>query len=143
MGSGNVLARYNAVSAGLMVLEPALFDDTNLTTSTKFGTVSATSVIAVPGFISDAMGTARTQLVTSFNQNFGWGTPALGILSQARSLTDSTKKHIFSYFPGQLMANNQPAPAPRVAFFATDAAAAQLTTSGRRIFQEAAFLADQ
>ena len=150
VSDARVTTHYRNMTGGVVVLKPSLFDEMNMTNSsatTSEGTTTANAlnILATDffnsgsraGFTSGGYASGNDPVLTTSSVSYGWG--AAGGFADADAAIRGASTHfgIFRYAPGETMFHSFVAPGNRVGFFATDAAAAVLTTAGNRLLQEA------
>ena len=145
--SSNVNTKFRDTSTGVLVLEPAILDDMNMTTTTNFGTVNTSQVNLVRpnasqfNFLASAIGAYGVFTTTGSSVSHGWGIPTSAALPGADNVTTPTRKHAFYYARAAIMANGFEAPGRRVSLGLTNAATPTLTALGQRLLDESILLA--
>ena len=136
--------KYKAVGKGILVLEPALFDDMAMTAAGAFGTFAGqTRIMINDAGHQMAAGFARDELVTIYGsaRDVGWGTPTASGLNVALAADGVPGPAvIFHYRAGATMSGGFTAPARRVGYFVKHADA--LTAGGWKMFDYAVDYAD-
>jgi len=136
--SGNVNTKFRATAAGVVVNEPFLFDDMNMTTASNLGTSNENTLnLARTTVGSNAGWIGPTQMGFGSLLSFGWGIPAASAQVQASNVGTPSHKHIFYYPHNSTMANGFVAPGRRVGTCFTDASMAVMQGLG---FLEASIL---
>jgi hypothetical protein len=149
VSSGAVAAKFRDVSTGVLSMEPGIYDDlkmTGTTSGTHFGSTASQTSINIQSDshplvpIGSFVGYFGRAIVTSSAQTFAWGVPSpppWGLSRDATLIGNSSLLTIFLFQQGSTMADGFVAPGQRVAFFASQAASAALTSLGWRFFEEA------
>ena len=130
--------KYRDVRVPVIVAEPSVFDALGMTgtTATDLGeTVGESLTILVPDHVM-AGGLSGTVTVVSPASMLGWGRPPAGAERIATVQGQPNQAAIFGYPAGAMMATG-PAPARRVAFFATNNAATNFADNGLRLLSAA------
>jgi CSLREA domain-containing protein len=146
-----VAAKFRDVSAGVLSMEPGIYDDlkmTGTTSGTHFGSTASQTSINIRSdsqFFGPRVGYFGRATVTSSAQTFAWGVPgspsSWGLSREATLIGSSSRFTIFGSWESSTMVDGFVAPGQRVAFFASQATSAALTTLGWRFFEEAVLMA--
>ena len=133
----NVTTKFRDVSAGVIVMQPALFDDMRMTTTANLGTVNANTGTlvrgtSIPSFTGNTIASGSWTNAAAY----AWGR---GGTTYVKATSDSTKSLVFGYGPGEIMIGSFAAPAARVGFFMPSTVSPN--TQGTQLFLASAFLA--
>lgn len=140
--SGVMGFRFRDVQTPVMVLEPHVYDDMALTGagSEDYGTTPGLTSLTIVDAHAMAAGLTGAVTTTTSGQPYGFGRAlAPGAKCVARPNATSSRCMIFRIGKDDVLANGTKAPARRVGFFATQAAAAALSSDGGKLF-DASFL---
>lgn len=138
VGSGNVGTKFRDVDVPVMVWEPWLYDDMNMTgaeADTDFGTVESQYSLSFSDAEHEILEniSAETGLVGD-SVNMGFGIP-VGDVSHVLSFPGEEKAALFVYETGAEM-NGMPAPAGRAGIFLMDEVSTVLTDTGWEVFDQ-------
>jgi hypothetical protein len=137
VNSAQVNTKFRLVTVPVLVLENALMDDMDMTSSQ--GTDNNESQIAITNSAHPmAAGlTAGLQTVVSSNETFTYGVPRFTATTVATIDDNSSRATIYGYATGAVMFNSLAAPARRVGFFLDQDTAESLNTTGWSLFDAA------
>jgi hypothetical protein len=141
VASKEVLAKYKDVTAPVLCLESAIYDDMKMTLDgqlTNFGEEPANEITMVAGMRTHPLAANLTGVITVSasgpNDCCGtnWGKPAASAVAIASfgPTVNANKVAIFGYARGARMMDDFLAPARRVGLFAADTTAQYLTANG-------------
>ncbi len=135
---GTVEDEYRNLDVPVVVLDSNVLADMGMTTDGRdeSGQTSDEEVEIALGSHPIASGLDGTVEVVDQRSQLQWGIPAAGAQVIARIAGEPDQAAIFVYDRGAQMASGK-APHRRVGFFAGDAAAADLSNDGERLFENA------
>jgi hypothetical protein len=138
--STNVGTKFRALAKPVMVWEPSLYDDMGMVpeTSGSFGSTTSNSTSLVVNAAAGALAAGLSGTVVAFSsaQELNYGVPNAQAITVASVPGHAEQWAAFAYDVGAQMPGLA-APARRMAFFFSDASAANLNNDGWRLFDAA------
>jgi hypothetical protein len=144
VNDSHIGTRFQSMSEGFLILKQSLFDKMQMTaSSSNEGTTNLTAlrlsgqIPASAGYTSGGYSSGNDPVLTSSSQPYGWGNNVTSTGYVVMGVVPSNTNHagVFQSPPLDSSGPN------RVGFFATDGAAAALTSVGDRLLQQAALAA--
>jgi hypothetical protein len=136
--SATIGTKYRDVPLPVVTMDAATFDAMGMTgtSDSDFGETQSSSVSIVMAGHPLAASLSGTVSVVSASASLGWGRPGPGAARVATVAGMADQVAIFAYPTGAMMVGGT-APAPRVGFFASDAATARLSDDGVKLLRAA------
>lgn len=138
--SGDLAPKLGRLDAGLVVLEPALFDDLGMTGTgwqQDFGDAAAQTKLELLGNTGVlTAGRSGVVTLTTSPSKFVWGRPGSAAEHVAR-IPNTDRWGIFLYRQFSFLANGSLAPAPRIGWFAGSDTVAALNRDGLELLVNA------
>ena len=138
VASADVNTKFRDTTTPVLCLENALFDDmrmTGTTSGTDFGSTTLQTEVTLTAVSHPIAAGLNVPVVTS-TQTFAWGLAGPSATKIATLAGDANRAVVFAYDSGAPMVGGT-APARRVGFFATGAAATAFTPQGKKLFDNA------
>jgi subtilisin family serine protease len=134
--SGNIGTKLTDLATPVLSMEPALFDDLEMTSASGWGTVSASRIAIVDATHPLARGLVGLCTASATSGSYAWGIPGAEAAVIALTALGADRATIFAYQTASPMVGRS-APSRRVGLFIDPKAAPSLTADGQSLFDAA------